>query len=190
MYRMKIKRYHLLLLSVLLVLTACSPKSNYMVLSFFFDGVPDYTKKNAVVAKDTTTQVKHITVTTSLPVPFPNSVVHKPYAERNCDACHEKGVNNRSLKEQPAVCFGCHKNFQEKYKYVHGPVAGGYCTTCHYPHQGELASLLKKQGQKLCLQCHTLTQVMKNPAHSTIGNTDCTSCHNPHGGANRFVLNK
>lgn len=187
---MKIHRYPLILLLFIVLLSGCSPKSSYMVLSFFFDGVPDYTKKEAHHNPDSTKILKSPSqLVASLPVKqAPEIIYHKPFAERNCNACHDKGVNNRSLREQPDMCYGCHKNFNEKFTYVHGPVAGGYCSSCHYPHQGTIAKLLKRHGQQLCLHCHSISQVLLNTAHANIGNSDCTVCHDPHGGANRFVL--
>ncbi len=160
------------------------------MLSFFFDGVPDYSKKKAQTTVDSVHKKNNNWLLASLPLKStsPSYIYHKPYTDRNCLACHDKGVNNTSLREQPEMCYACHKDYSTVYKYLHGPVGGGYCNACHNPHKATQADLLKSKGQALCLYCHVSESVFKNQAHQGTGTTDCTHCHNPHGGDTQYVL--
>jgi len=162
-----------------------------VVLSFFFDGVPVNNKSKEIAGNNSVKPFGEMLLASNSKVfPVPVFVYHPPYSAAECVKCHDKGALSNQAKPQPGLCYTCHRNFSEKFKYLHGPVAGGYCTECHAPHKAEFQKLLKRKGQQLCLRCHNVTQVLKNKAHTGIGNSDCTSCHNPHGGADRFVLNK
>ncbi|MHC1706616.1 MAG: cytochrome c3 family protein [Bacteroidales bacterium] len=186
---MKMLKSHLSLFLILILLSGCSPRSSYLVMSFFFDGVPDYTKKQSKPLTDSVRNGTNPLLMASLPVKAASAyILHKPYSDRNCTSCHDKGINNTSLKEQPGMCYSCHKDFALQYKYVHGPAAGGYCSSCHHPHKGVEANLLKTKGQDLCYRCHVASDILQNISHKDIGSTDCINCHNPHGGADRFVL--
>lgn len=188
--RMKYRILHLFLFLTLILLIGCSPKTGSGVLCFFFDGVPN--------CKDSINDIKVVVIpvpdTTAVIAgkPFgkgPDYVIHSPYMKRECTACHDNSAASSIVSySQSSICYKCHTDFKNKYQYVHGPVAGGYCTACHTPHESEIAKLLKRKGQELCLLCHTSAQIMKDKAHATIGDSDCTKCHNPHGGSTRSLL--
>ncbi len=178
-----------LLVFIMVSLSSCSPEVSYRTLSFFFDGVPDFNKtkqtppKNGVNGNHNGNQVA-----TSKAGAIPVTFKHKPFSDHQCTACHDKGMGSFLLKPQPASCYSCHADFATRFKYVHGPVAGGYCSECHEPHKANNKQLLTHSGKEICTPCHVLADVMRNPVHEEIGDDACTLCHDPHGGSNRFVL--
>lgn len=167
----------------------CDPAQRYHLLSFFLDGVPDPNKPKVVSVSET----KDSTGTTDSSIVVTKSEqkysMHPPYADRSCATCHSSGGGNKLTEELPALCYNCHKNYSTATTYVHGPVAGGFCTACHEPHFGKAPKLLKRQGQDLCLYCHDNNDIIKKDVHQSIGDADCTSCHNPHGGEERSMMN-
>jgi predicted CXXCH cytochrome family protein len=156
-------------------------------LTFFFDGVPDTTKKELPVISDSLKTANVATMQDASVIEAKSEYVfHPPYSEGQCENCH----NNGSLTmPQPQLCYQCHEDFSKKFAYLHGPVAGGYCTSCHHPHMAKEKKLLTRTGQDLCLYCHESKDVLKNENHSGIGETKCTECHNPHGGTDKFIFN-
>ena len=174
---------------LMLLLVACAPKIKTSVLNFFFDGVPANRKKDSaaitsIVATDSLKQNTKIAAQQELPGLY----YHKPYKERACTKCHSTELPGKITSSQDEICYSCHTDFRKKYNFVHGPVAGGFCTTCHAPHFSEQKHLLQRIGQELCFKCHVREQVMSGKTHVDIGDTDCTGCHNPHGGNDHFIL--
>ncbi|MFH1321656.1 MAG: cytochrome c3 family protein [Bacteroidota bacterium] len=160
-------------------------------MSFLFDGVPDPNNKEIINSNDSLSQLDSANI---IEAPRKNliskkSILHPPYKERECANCHDKSVISMLLHPQPGLCYGCHEDFDKMYNFVHGPVAGGYCTSCHNPHMAKLEKLLLRSGQQLCLYCHNSTRVFKNNIHKDIGDINCSECHNPHGGEDRYLLN-
>lgn len=167
-----------------IIIYGCSKDISYKTLTFFFDGVPD---TNSVKIKEDTLNLTSDAVTAGdlLKAPETNRVVHPPFKDKDCSICHYEGT---FTLPQPKLCYQCHDDFATKYPFLHGPVAGGYCTACHHPHMGE-KKLLLREGQDLCLHCHDRERVLKNESHDGIENTNCTECHNPHGGQERTMFN-
>lgn len=175
-------------LAVMIFFTTCTTEKWHRTLTFFFDGVPDTTSKQLVKANDSvkhadTSNVSHANVNNA-----PSQIIHPPYKERNCDACHQKDQKGKFVAEQPDLCYNCHDNFKTKYKSLHAPVEAGSCTECHSPHYSKNKKLLIRQGQDLCLYCHDKQDVFKIETHKDIGETSCTECHNPHGGEDNYLL--
>ena len=178
------------ILILIAIFAACSPKAGSGFLKFMFDGVPEKNKKDSI-----TTSV----VLVPDPLKTNDKVVvqqdtatvyyHPPYKERACNKCHTAEAPGKTTFSQDEICYTCHTDFQKKYSFVHGPVAGGFCTECHAPHFSGNKKLLVRTGQELCLNCHTKNLIMKNEVHADIGKDNCTECHNPHGGSDRFILN-
>jgi predicted CXXCH cytochrome family protein len=186
---MKLRLSYVLFLLALGLTTACSPDGSYKTLSFFFDGVPKPGSKIAVEPVRLIDNGGIQTIISPLTKkPEIQYVIHAPFGKQECTSCHDKDAKSTLIMPQPALCFKCHTGFKEKYAYMHGPVASGYCTACHFPHRSELPKLLKRKGQDLCLKCHQKTQVMSNQVHSVINDKNCTECHDPHGGKDRFLL--
>jgi predicted CXXCH cytochrome family protein len=117
------------------------------------------------------------------------SNMHADIGETDCINCHNPhgGVNKNYMVK--GSCLNCHDNFDKKFTYVHGPVAGGFCGTCHSSHASSADKLLLRTGQDLCTYCHDKSLVLKNESHEGIEDMSCMECHNPHGGEDRFIFN-
>jgi len=176
-----------IIIFILILLGGCSPEAGKKALNFFFDGVPgdelleQTTSIDSIKKPDTTVQE------TELPN-IEMTVYHIPYLEKDCSNCHDQNTMGRYILPQPKLCYQCHENFEERYKTVHGPVAGGYCTACHQPHYAQ-ENLLKRSGQELCLNCHVPGESFNTTIHEGIEDTNCIECHNPHGGEDRLMFN-
>ena len=184
MFKNKYKITSISTLIVIFLIAACSTEITYKVLSFVFDGVPDPN------LTDTITQVDSIALIDSTEIlviaentPLIN--IHQPYQTKDCNSCHD---NSMTVDAQPGLCYSCHENYEENYAIIHGPVIGGYCTSCHDPHTSKFDNLLKKENEELCFHCHNSEQLALNDIHSIIENSNCSECHNPHGEENSFFL--
>jgi predicted CXXCH cytochrome family protein len=188
----KVRKTHIIFLLffvVAAIITCCSPKNNFKTLSFFFDGVPKPVNSDSLANLNNVNKAD--TSANKAPVKTVNKMlnfVHQPYKEKNCEVCHDQKAAGMYTSSQPKLCYTCHEDFSKKFAFVHGPVAGGFCTDCHNPHSSEFPKLLKRKGQDLCLYCHDAGTVLKNEVHTTIGETDCTECHNPHGGSENYIF--
>jgi len=170
-------------------LFSCAPKVNKSVLSFFFDGVPVQKSDPAVSERNITGSTEQADSSLALLIRGKEEIFyHYPYKEKDCISCHDKNSKSELISEEPSLCYTCHDDFKEKYKVLHGPVSGGYCTKCHNPHESENAKLLIRTGQQLCFYCHDSKSIKGGETHSDIGNTDCTECHNAHGGDDRYMI--
>jgi len=178
-----------LVVILLILLSECSTTQNYKTLSFFFDGVPSPGKEltseklDSIISSDSTALSQKI-----VPEQKPLINYHSPYQEKDCASCHDQGTMGKFTNPQPELCYQCHDDFKNTYKVLHGPVAGGQCTTCHSPHQSKNEKLLTRTGQSLCLYCHESDQIMAIEDHKEIQDASCTDCHNPHGGENKQLL--
>ena len=169
--------------------SSCSPQKSYVLLSFFFDGVPDPNISELVVFPDSilVADTSNVIIASNIVV-RPLFVSHAPYSERKCGNCHDRGNMGKTIEPQPQLCYKCHNNFEKEYKSTHGPVGGGHCTACHEPHKSKSENLLISPAQKLCISCHDSSLVYNSDFHVDNLITECLECHNPHGGENRFVL--
>lgn len=174
----------LLIAASLALLAACSPKTGGGVLRFFFDGVPEKKRQDSLLRLAKTTDSVNRQQDT-MNAMAATGYLHPPYKQRACSKCHTGDAPGKPVYNQDAVCYTCHENYTVKYEFVHGPVAAGFCTTCHAPHYSDNKKLLIRKGQALCLDCHDRELVFKNETHAEIGTTTCTECHNPHGGTGR-----
>ena len=118
----------------------------------------------------------------------PEYYYHKPYEEEKCKSCHAEGFSNALIKPVPELCYGCHGDFREKFKTLHGPVASAHCLECHDQHQAKNAKLLTRLDREVCFHCHVPKQVLESKIHEKIGDKNCIECHSPHGGDNRGML--
>lgn len=177
-----------------IILWNCAPHTGYKLKTFLFDGVPNPFE---VVTKDTIT-VSEVNLDTTV-VAVNNKIreikgsIHKPYADKECQKCHNRAVGNTSKTSENTkynLCFDCHDNINNKFEFNHAPVISGACNTCHNPHKSEYKKLVITEGQALCLSCHQQNDVMANKFHQTIADKSCTLCHNPHGGNNFTMINK
>ena len=161
---------------------SCSPKTGHKILTFLFDGVPEASEPARAFSADSLEKKdepagNEVNIIAEKPYVF-----HEPYLDKICDVCHNPSSIGELTMTQPDLCYQCHDDYSWEYKFVHGPVAGGYCTSCHNPHMSKLEYFLIKTGQDLCLNCHDRDQVFKNNIHDGIEDYACTECHNSHGG--------
>jgi predicted CXXCH cytochrome family protein len=160
------------------------------MLTFFFDGVPskdsiaNVSETNAEMHSNDKEEFRTTPIVSNV-----DFIVHYPYQEKDCYSCHNENSKSEIIAKQPDLCYTCHDDFAGKYKYLHGPVATGYCTICHNPHMSKQPKLLTRVGQQVCLYCHESKSVFKNDVHKELDGAECTDCHNPHGGEDRFILN-
>ncbi len=114
------------------------------------------------------------------------NVAHPPFAEQNCDACHERNAENKVelLGEMSEVCSSCHESVTESLEmtHVHGPFGGDDCGGCHRLHAADELYLLKATGSMLCLTCHEdLRETAQLPVnHAPFEEGKCLECHRPH----------
>ena len=173
----------------LLLLSQCSPHAGKSVLRFFFDGVPEADssgvalRQGADAVPDTSFRVQETMASMDQ-----GGQVHYPYGERDCASCHDEQSLGTMVEPQPALCYICHEDLGQSYNYLHGPVAGGYCTACHDPHRSDHPKLLKLNGDDLCFYCHQKASVRKNEMHQDLEGMVCMDCHNPHGGEDKYIF--
>ncbi|GAB4154968.1 MAG: cytochrome c3 family protein [Planctomycetota bacterium] len=189
----------LLLLSTLALLAACSAAEHYELLSFFFDGVPD---PNApVVEPPKVPEGPRVVYVPPVPDASEMAKLHPPYAQRRCDACHQRPRDRRnrvpgqftmqamSGLRLPVdqLCFSCHE--QQPRTYWHAPALLGLCVRCHHPHASYNDHLLlRKRVAELCEQCHTAETMVTTERHREFGDRSCAECHDPHAADVRFFL--
>src|SRR5690349_10490536 len=85
----------------LIVLAGCRTETKQKWLTFFFDGVPQPGATNAA-ATHVVSQTPQISATNTInrsttPAPAPRLaiVIHPPYAQRECTACHESAYSQK-----------------------------------------------------------------------------------------------
>lgn len=171
--------------AVLIVIgPSCSsdPGKNYKVLSFFFDGVPD---PNAP-------QLAEGWEEGATPGAAPKflSIIHKPYADGQCNACHEGDTSRfESFKKLGSdVCMKCHEKVIDQYPIMHGPVAAGECNLCHNPHESSVKHLLNEDAPAVCAQCHINELLPSEPPEHLDRKRNCFDCHTGHGGEKHGML--
>jgi predicted CXXCH cytochrome family protein len=105
----------------------------------------------------------------------------------NCVDCHkvsEKKKNYKRMEMGIKSCqsSSCHGSFGNDEKFVHGPVAGGVCISCHNPHGSPNAMSLTRHDAEMCFICHeNKKEHFDLPyQHSALKEAGCTGCHDPH----------
>jgi predicted CXXCH cytochrome family protein len=179
----------LMLIAVGVLVSACSPQAGKRMITFFFDGVPA-ADSSRVEVPDEAALLADSSISGE-PAPgrqMASVVVHYPYGERECDICHNPDALGTMVEPEPGLCYLCHEDFNDSYAWVHGPAAGGYCTSCHDPHTSQEEKLLRMTGPSLCFYCHLEPDVLKNEMHADLDGMACTDCHNPHGGEDHLIL--
>jgi len=120
------------------------------------------------------------------------SVLHPPFAEKSCDACHAKGVAARRSRKKGGgeLCLACHDLGEPPAGgSLHGAVQTGLCTGCHDPHMSDRPKLLKKDGPSLCTGCHApIAALLAGASVHPPATEDCTGCHAPHQSAGAKLL--
>jgi predicted CXXCH cytochrome family protein len=173
----------------MLLLDQCSPYAGKSLLHIFFDGVPE--ADTVATAQEESGDMPADSASNSETLAasaLHGLYIHYPYEERECGTCHNEQSIGSMIESQPDLCYTCHENLADQYKYLHGPVAGGYCTACHDPHMSENEHLLRMTGKELCFHCHQAESVQRSEMHQGLEDMLCTDCHNPHGGEDKYIL--
>lgn len=139
---------------------------------------------------------------------FPHKAV-----EEDCVTCHEPhAANYPMLTRRPPVQMctdACHAVVKKEFsdaKFPHGAIFGDQgCLSCHTPHGGDLARMMRTAPIDVCMACHDkkierpgmtavagLPEVLdpKEFKHGPIAQGSCSGCHSPHGGDNETRLTK
>lgn len=173
----------------MILLCRCSPYAGKSVLHFFFDGVPEsdsislLSSDSELDTIDSKASSEEILATSD-----PDAFIHYPFGERECESCHNELALGSMVELQPGLCYICHEDLGTQFSYLHGPVAGGYCTACHDPHRALNAKLLKRTGEMLCFYCHEDKSVLANEVHEDLDGMLCLDCHHPHGGEDKYIF--
>lgn len=178
-------------LAVLLV-GACNSPEGRKWQRVFLDGVPP--EPASQPASPTSSPVR---APSAAPPSSPDSpsdrsdralVVHRPYANHECNSCHESVFSQRLVSETADLCQICHKNVFARATFRHAPAESGYCLGCHNPHQAQEKALLTQPARALCLECHAESDFAQVVEHERAGQAACHVCHNPHGSERRYYL--
>ena len=115
-------------------------------------------------------------------------------ADTTCVSCHAVHAHKDPAlvkKEQPEVCYECHKDQQaDSHKRSHHPISEGKvtCSDCHNPHGSGNPKLLKQaSANDTCYTCHTEKRGPFLWEHAPVRD-DCTSCHATHGSTQPRLL--
>ena len=126
------------------------------------------------------------------------TVLHAPFADKSCEACHRAPMGGRTrLKGRAeALCASCHGDIPASapaggswHPALKGSRTASGCLSCHDPHLGPNRKLLVKTGPALCAACHG--EVVKaagaKGGHAPAAD-DCLSCHKPHAAPKPSLL--
>jgi predicted CXXCH cytochrome family protein len=181
---------YILVLLICGIFFSCSVNKNYKALSLFFDGVPnpadsiDYTGLTESLPVDNSEAIEADSTKQEM-----NQIIyHGPYQYKECNSCHDINSIGNMIIDEPELCYQCHTDYRDLYPELHGPVDGGFCTSCHNPHSSKEAALLIDRVNSLCLFCHNVEELPEADMHSDGDNFLCTDCHNPHGGSSRLMF--
>ncbi|BDG07415.1 cytochrome c3 family protein [Anaeromyxobacter paludicola] len=111
-------------------------------------------------------------------------VVHRALEKNECQDCHDAGHGGKNAfllkKNQPELCYGCHKRMDQG-KAVHTAVRQGECLVCHDPHSSDHKGLLKKPRDQVCFACHEVEPLLTRPVkHAPVAEGKCLDCHDSH----------
>ena len=69
------------------------------------------------------------------------AIEHEPFADRECDACHEEGQSPEELRSRE-ICLICHDEPDPAGDHAPETVREQTCMGCHLPHAGDRSGLL------------------------------------------------
>lgn len=181
---------HLLLVVASLAIgLACSTaEQKHRVLTFFFDGVPPLGGSAAqpdAGVNEAADDASKLSMRRPAPKPF---TVHKPFAEKQCNRCHETAVSNRLKMAREELCWDCHLSEDFSGPFVHGPAGAGLCAACHSPHRSPNEHLLLKPGSKICDRCHNEETFLAIDQHRQERGDNCLQCHDPHAADRAYLV--
>lgn len=117
--------------------------------------------------------------------------LHKPFADKNCEACHrKKTLKTTSGSEE--LCMRCHEETRDSFNKIFSHLVrgntGNPCSNCHSPHASDNEHLMKNKEKRVCFTCHADT------AHRVVSGQHvhpeldaCTDCHVAHA-SNEIAL--
>jgi predicted CXXCH cytochrome family protein len=168
---------------------ACSEPARSRVLNFFFDGVdqPEEDRRRGYAPTGRAISGELGEAAARRGQPERLMVIHAPYRENKCDACHNA---NTGLLFQPpqGLCRSCHADIPGPAPFVHGPVIVGACLACHHPHGSAYPHVLLADASSLCFNCHRQEDLGPAPYHILPAEQTCNECHDAHGGADQYFL--
>jgi predicted CXXCH cytochrome family protein len=111
-----------------------------------------------------------------------NPVVHAPFAEGDCESCHEGGkdATGKMSAASPDACMTCHDDVMAKKGHQHAQ--GVTCVSCHQPHSSKGEHLINDVG-RLCQGCHADVVQAGAPSihrHTPVEQGRCLDCHKMH----------
>jgi predicted CXXCH cytochrome family protein len=172
-------------LGCVLLLAGCSSQTKHRLLCVFFTGLDQTNSPPLAVASAASTDAAaQPAAAAAIPVVY----FHKPYFERNCEACHVTGQSEELRATGSDLCLECHQKLIGNATYVHAPVNDGKCNLCHVAHKSTERFLLTGKAQDVCLDCHKRAKMVKVKGHATMGTAECVSCHDPHRSDQRKLL--
>ncbi|HEX9187866.1 MAG TPA: cytochrome c3 family protein [Vicinamibacteria bacterium] len=126
------------------------------------------------------------------------AVLHAPFADKSCEACHRPPMGGRTrLKGRADVlCASCHGDVPTSappggswHPALEGSRTASGCLTCHDPHLSPNRKLLVKTGTALCVSCHgeVARAAGAKGGHAPAAD-DCLSCHKPHAAPGPSLL--
>jgi predicted CXXCH cytochrome family protein len=171
-----------------------SPEREHRVLTFFLDGVPPLEVATELPPPGELQAFADLTASAPLvtaPKPrAPQFYLHVPYAEKECEECHEDRFSNRLVAQEEELCWECHDKEDFPGEVVHGPMAAGDCGGCHDPHKSRYPYMLFDSGPALCMQCHDQETFPGSEEHRVDQGEDCVGCHNPHAAGRAYLLER
>jgi predicted CXXCH cytochrome family protein len=118
-----------------------------------------------------------------------NPIVHEPFADGDCESCHEDAEEEDVGVVVATICFDCHDEKEEETGHQHAE--GVSCADCHAPHSSRFAKLLHNPSQ-MCRDCHAdLTAAASGDPvrmHRPVADGSCLECHAMHAPAGERYL--
>lgn len=177
----------ILLPAIFALFCGCSSVTNHEILGLIFDGVPRLPPPDEFCT-DYQAKLERDQQAKKGEGGKKSSGIHRPYAEKHCDSCHDKEKEGGLIKPPRELCGVCHTGFL-KGRLAHGPAAVGECLACHLPHSSTYPSLLKRNVNELCSMCHQEPRVSGKMHDSfTHKGLSCVDCHDPHSADGRLFL--
>jgi predicted CXXCH cytochrome family protein len=111
-----------------------------------------------------------------------NPVAHEPFADDDCESCHESGTAVIATFEAD-MCYMCHDDKESGTGHQH--TGDAKCIDCHSPHTSRFEALLHNPV-RLCGKCHEDILLAKTgegqsvTLHKPLEKGDCLECHKLH----------